>query len=344
MGLTRLFVAAGALVLATGAQAQNSVADFYRGKQIQLRIGSGVGSGYDLAGRLVAPYLTKYIPGNPNIVVQNVPGAGSITLANQMYATAPKDGTVIGLVTNGMPTAPQLTPNAARFDVSKFIWIGSNAPEAQIVMLNRASPANSMADLFKTEVIVGATTAGVAIYDMPIVMNALLGTKFKIVSGYEGSAQIDLATERGEVQGQAALGWISAKTRNMAAVKAGDLKILAQYGTKKHPDLPDVPLFELPKNEIDKQALLLMFARQDYGRPLAFPPGVPADRVAAVREAYMTSMKDPAFRAEAEKAGLEVNPVSGEELDALTRQVLATSPQAVERLRVLLDPDAPRKN
>ena len=330
-----LFVAAA---LAAPAAAQDAVADFYRSKQIQMRIGSAAGSGYDLAGRLVAPYLTKYLPGNPAIVVQNVPGAGSLTLANQLYNTAARDGTVLGIVSNGMPTAPLLTPDVARFDVTKFSWIGSNAPEAQIVFVSDKSPAHTLADIFTKEVIVGATAPGVAIYDMPVVTNALLGTKFKIVSGYEGSSQIDLATERGEVHGQAALGWVSAKTRNMADIKAGKYRILAQYGLKKHPDLPDVPLFELPKDDIAREGLLLMFARQDYGRPLLTPPGVPADRVAALRKAYMDSMKDPAFRADAEKAGLEINPVSGEELDALTAQIMKTKPAAVEKLRILLTP------
>ncbi len=328
-----------ALILATnGAMAQNAVADFYKGKQIQLRIGSAAGSGYDLAGRLVAPYLSKYLPGNPSVISQNVPGAGSLLLANQLYNTAPRDGTVLGIVSNGMPTAPLLTPDAARFDVTKFSWIGSSAPETQVVFVSDKAPIKTLADLFTTEVIVGATAPGVAIYDMPVVTNALLGTKFKIVSGYEGSSQIDLATERGEVHGQAALGWVSAKTRNMADIKAGKLRVIAQYGVKKHPDLPDTPLFDLPKDEVAREGMLLMFARQDYGRPLLVPPGVPAERVAALRKAFMDSMKDPDFRADAEKAGLEINPVSGEELDALTAQVMRTKPAAVERLKVLLTP------
>ena len=337
---SRLAVWAFAVLATSGAAAwaQENVASFYKGKQIQLRIGSAAGSGYDLAGRIVAPYLTKYLPGNPVVVVQNVPGAGSLLLANQLYNTAPKDGTVLGVVSNGMPTAPLLTPEAARFDVTKFAWIGSNAPEAQIVIVSDKAPVKTMADLFTTELIVGATAPGVAIYDMPVVTNALLGTKFKIVSGYEGSSQIDVATERGEVHGQAALGWVSAKTRNLADIKAGKLKVIAQYGLKKHPDLPDAPLFELPKDQTARDGILLMFARQDYGRPLLAPPGVPADRIAALRKAFMDSMADPEFRADAEKAGLEINPVSGEDLDALTTQVMRTSAPAVEKLRVLLTP------
>ena len=181
-----------ASLVAGAARAQDAVADFYRGKQIFIRIGSSAGSGYDLAGRIVAPFLTKYIPGNPAVVVQNVPGAGGLTLSNQLYNTAPKDGTVIGLVSNGMPTAPMLTPDQARFDISKFAWIGSNAPETQIIMLWHTAPAKTIDDLFRIETIIGATAPGVAIYDLPVVLNGLVNTKFKVVAGYEGTAQIDL--------------------------------------------------------------------------------------------------------------------------------------------------------
>lgn len=316
--------------------AAQGVADFYKGKQIQLRVGSAVGGGYDLAGRVIAAHINKYIPGNPNIIVQNVVGAGSLILTNQLANAAPKDGTVIGLVTNGMPTAPLLTPDQAKFDMSKFHWIGSPAPEAQIVMVWRTAPAMTLKDLFTVETTVGATAPGTAIYDVPVVMNALMGTKFKVISGYEGTAQIDLAMERGEVHGYGAQGWGSAKTRNMAQIQKGDMRILVQYGTKKHPDLPDVPLYDLPQNEVDRQGLLLMFSRQEFGRPLVFPEGVPADRVAALRKAFQDTMKDPAFRAEATKAGLEINPTSGEELEALNVQIMKTGPQAVERVRKLL--------
>lgn len=334
--MIRILIALAALCSMPIAFAQDAVSDFYRGKQVFLRIGSAPGSGYDLAGRIVAPYLSRYIPGNPNIVVQSVPGAGSLILANQLYNTAPRDGTVIGLVSNGMPTAPQLTPDQARFDATKFSWIGSNAPETQVIMLSEKAPVVKLEDLFTVETIVGATAPGVAIYDVPAVLNALSGTKFKIVSGYEGTAQIDLATERGELHGQAALGWISAKTRNMADIKSGRLRILAQFGFKRHPDLPDIPLFPEPGADIDKEAFAVMIARQDYGRPLILPPGVPADRVAALRSAYSKAMDNPDLRKEAERAGLEINPVSGEELDALTRRIVQTSPAAISKLRSIL--------
>ena len=328
---------------ATGAQAQDAVADFYKGKQIQLRIGFPPGSGYDLAGRLVAPHLGKYIPGNPGVIVQNVEGAGSLTLTNQLYNTAAKDGTVIGLISNAAPTTPFLSPETAHFDITKFNWIGSNAPEVDVVVATGPSPINRIEDLFTKEMIVGASGVGGALYDMPVVMNALAGTKFKLISGYSGSGQVTLAMERGELHGQGGMGWTSIKSHNLADVKSGKLKIVAQYGLKKHADLPDVPMFELPKDETDKQALLLMYARMSYGRPLLMPPGVPAERVKAVRAAFLAAMKDPGLLADAARAGMDIEPVSGEELEALTAEVMKTTPAAAERLRRILSPAEQRK-
>ena len=341
--MKRAFLAVAGLLFANAAHAQDPLADFYRGKQIQLRIGSAPGSGYDIAGRLVAPYIGKYLPGAPNVVVQNVPGAGSLTLANQLYNTAAKDGTVIGVVTNGMPTAPLLTPDTARFDPRHFGWIGAQAPETQIVMVWHTSPVQTLNDLFKKELLVGAVALGTATVDVPLVTNAAAGTKFKLVMGYESTGNIDLAMERGEVFGHAAAGWVSVKSRNQAWLQSGKAKIIVQYGFKKHPDLQDIPLFPLPANEADKQAIVLMFARQEYGRPLLAPPGVPPERLAALRKAFASAMKDPDFLKDAARAESEVNPVSGEDLDKLTEQIMKTDAAVVARVRALLDPDAAKK-
>lgn len=309
---------------------------FFKGKQINLRIGSAAGSGYDVTGRLIASHYGKHIPGSPTFVVQNVPGAGGIALTNQLAQSAPKDGTMMAIVSNGMPTAPLLTPDRAKFDMSKFNWIGTNAPEAQIVMVNSTAPAQSLSDLFKMETIVGATAPGTAVFDLPFVMNALMGTKFKIISGYDGTAQIDLAAQRGEVHGLGAQGWGSARIRNRPEIQAGKIKVIAQYGFKAHHELPNVPLFELPKGEIERQAITLMFSRQEFGRPLVLPEGVPPERVALLRKSFQDTMKDKDFIAEAGRIGIEVNPVSGEELAALNDVIMKTSPQAVEVLRKLL--------
>ena len=334
---------AGLIGLVTQAAAQDALAEFYRGKQVQLRIGSAPGSGYDIAGRLVAPYIGKYLPGNPTVVVQNVPGAGSLTLANQLYNTVPKDGTVIGVVTNGMPTAPLLTPDTAKFDPTHFGWIGAQAPETQIVMVWHTSPVQTLDDLFKKELLVGAVALGTATVDVPLVTNAAAGTKFKLVMGYESTGNIDLAMERGEVFGHAAAGWVSVKSRNQEWLKSGKAKIIVQYGLKKHPDLQDIPLFPMPAAEADRQAVELMFARQEFGRPLLAPPGVPAERLAALRKAFAATMKDADFLKDAARADAEVNPVSGEDLDKLAAQIMKTDAGVVARVRALLDPDAQKK-
>jgi tripartite-type tricarboxylate transporter receptor subunit TctC len=337
-----------AIVLAglasTAAQAAEDVETFYKGKQLKVLIGSGPGGGYDLIGRLMADHMGRHIPGNPTLVPQNVPGAGSLTLANQLFNTAPKDGTVFGVVTNGMPTAQIFTPETARFDISKFHWLGSPGAEVQVVMVWHTAPVQSIQELFTKELIVGGVAPGTATVDVPLLMNGFMGTKFKLISGYEGNTQVDLAMERGEVLGQAANGWVSAKTRNQEWLSTGKAKVIAQYGTKKHPDLPNVPLFDLPQNPDSRQAIEVLFARQDYGRPFLTPPGIPADRLQALQKAFMETMKDPAFLAAAEKAKLEIDPMSGEELDKLTKLVVRTSPEVGARIRaVLATPDMTTK-
>jgi len=334
-------VAALALALAVGCSpghAQDAVADFYRGKQVQVRIGSAPGSGYDIAARLVAAHIGKYIPGNPTLIVQNVPGAGSLTLTNQLYNTAPRDGTVIGAITNGMPTAPMLSPENARFDISRFGWIGSTAPETILVMMWHSSGITSMRDLFEKEVVVGAVAHGTATMDNPLAANAFLGTKFKIVAGYEGTTHIDLAMERGEVMGHAGIGLVTAKARNQQWLAEKKVKLVAQFGFKQNPELPDVPLFEMPKDESARQAMTVIIARQEFGRPLLTPPGVPAERLAALRLAFDTAMKDPELLKDAARQTLEINPVSGDELDKLSARILATPPEVAARLRQVLDP------
>jgi tripartite-type tricarboxylate transporter receptor subunit TctC len=328
-----------ALGFASPAAAQDAVANFYRGKQLQLRVGLPAGSGYDIAGRLIAAHWGAHIPGNPAIVVQNVPGAGSLTLANQIANTAPRDGTVVGLVTNGVPTAPMLTPETARFDIARFGWIGSPAAETMMVMLWRDAPVKTLEDLYTKETLVGAAQLGTATMDNPLVANAALGTKFKIIPGYDGTNAIDLAMERGEIMGHAGIGYVTAKARNEQWMKEGKVRIVAQYGFQRNPEIPDVPLFPLPNDPVKRDMISVMFARQDFGRPLIAPPDVPADRLAALRRAYDETMRDPEFLRDAQRATMDIHPLSGEALERLAAGVKATSPEAVARLRDVLDPN-----
>ena len=318
--------------------ADDEVAAFYKGKQIHLVVGSGVGSGYDINSRMVARHWGGHIPGNPTIVVQNQPGAGSLITVNALANTAAKDGTVVAAVINGVPTAPLLQPDAARFDPTKLNWIGSTNRDTQVIYAWHMSPVRELKDLLSKELIIGATSSGTTQVDFPVVTNAILGTKFKVVSGYEGTAQIHKAMEAGEVQGLGSLAWSSLKTLNADWIASGKVRILAQWSSPVHSDLTAYPLVEsLATNDEDRLALKLLTSRLEAGRPFVAPPGVPPVRVAALRKAFDETMRDPAFLAEAKRLLLDVEPMTGEEVAALVKSVLATPPAVVARVRKVLD-------
>ncbi len=303
---------------------------------MQMMVGSAAGGSYDLSARIVAKHIVRHIPGNPTMVVQNVPGAGSLTLANQIYNVSPRDGSVMALANNGMPTAPFLTPDQARFDPTRFSWIGSSNRETQIVIVWNTSPIKTMDDLFKQEVIVGGVAPGTATVDYPLVTNSIIGTKFKIIIGYTTTPVVNVAMERGEVHGDAARGWITAKAQDAGLLRDGKIRIIAQYGFRKAVDLPDVPLLPTGATDADRQAFALLYARQDYGRPFFAPPDVPPARLAALRSAFEATLRDPEFLAEAKQALWETELVSGGELDALTKRIAATPPEVAARLREAL--------
>ncbi len=320
--------------LAAPARAQDEVAAFYKDKPIRLLVGSAAGSGYDIGARLVARYMTQYIPGNPAFVIQNQPGAASITMANSLYNLAPRDGTVIGAAINGMPTAPILEPDGVRFDPTKFLWLGSVNREVQTTYVWHTSPVLKLADLFEKELVVGATTPGTTQVDFPVVARAILGLKFKVISGYDGTAQIHKAMEMGEVHGVGSTAYASLRALAQKSLDEGKIKVIAQWGFRKHPDLPDIPaIMDLAKNDADRQALSLVMARLEYGRPFLAPPGLPPARAEALRLAFDRVMADKAFVAEAEKLNLEVLPVSGEDVAKLVRDVNATPADIVKRVR-----------
>jgi tripartite-type tricarboxylate transporter receptor subunit TctC len=333
----RGLIAAAILALMSTAQAQDEVAAFYKDKQIKLMVGAGAGSGYDIGARVLVRYLGKYIPGNPTFIVQNQVGAASMIMTNAVYNTAPRDGTVIGAAINGMPTGPLFEPDAARFDPNKIIWLGSVNREVQVNYVWHTSPVLKLQDLFKTEMVVGATSPGTSQVDFPLVARAVLGLKYKVISGYEGTAQIHKAMEAGEVHGVGSTAYASLRAINQNWLDDGRVKIVAQWGMKKHPELPNVPaILDLAKNPADREALELIVARLEYGRPYFLPPDVPPARVAALRKAFDLTMKDPGFIAESQKLNLEIDPMTGEELAALVRKVNATSPAVVARVKEAL--------
>ena len=319
------------------AQAQ-SPADVYKGKQIDLYIGYSTGGGYDVYARLLARHMGKHIPGNPIIVPKNMDGAGSLKLANWLYNIAPKDGTAFGTIGRGIPFDPIMGGKGAQFKATEFGWIGSANDEVSVCVAWGNTGITKFEELYTREMIVGGTGATADTDLFPKIINAVLGTKMKIVSGYPGGNDITLAMRRGEVQGRCGCSWSSIKTNHPDWVKDGTLKILVQLSLEKHPDMPDVPLImDLVKTPEQRAVLQAVFARQALGRPFLAPPKVPAERLAVLRKAFMDTMKDKEFLAEAEKMKLEITPVTGEKVQNLVAEIYRTPPailtKAAEAMR-----------
>jgi tripartite-type tricarboxylate transporter receptor subunit TctC len=335
--VTRLAAWAAAVLIPACAQAQ-SPADFYRGRNVDLYIGYSVGGGYDLYARVLARHIGRHIPGNPTIVVKNMEGAGSLRLANWLYRVAPKDGTAFGIIGRGTGFDPLLGQQAAQFDSNKFTWLGSGNHEVSVcVSFEGRAGVTRFEDLLTKEMTVGGTGASADTDQFPRVLNGVLGTKMKIVSGYPGGNDIVLAMERGELQGRCGWSWSSVKATHGAWIGEHRLNVLVQLSLQSHPELKDVPVVvDLAKDDEQRQILKLIFARQVMGRPFLAPPGIPADRAEALRKAFMDTMKDPEFLADAEKSQLEVNPVSGEEVQKLVAETYKTPPEVAKKAAQLL--------
>ena len=323
-------------LVATPAAAQQEDA-FFRGKTLRLIVGVGVGSGYDINARLLARHMAAHIPGQPTIVVQNQPGAGSLTMTNALYHTGPFDGTVMGASFNGMPTTPLLQPTGARFDPVKLSWLGSTNRETQVMYVWHTAHAQLLEDAQGREIVMGAQAPGSTQFDYPVLANKLFGFRFKVVTGYESTPKIHLAMESGEVHGTIA-NWSTLKAINTNWITEKKIRILAQWALQKSPELDDVPLFlDLAKTDADRDALRLMLARLEYGRPFFLPPNVRAARVEALRRAFDATMKDPTYLAEAEKLKVDVDPLSGEQVAALVEQVSRTPADIVARVRAAME-------
>jgi tripartite-type tricarboxylate transporter receptor subunit TctC len=303
----------------------DAVADFYSGKTITVMIGYSAGGGYDTYARTVARHMGKHIPGNPNLIAKNRPGAGSMKLANELYNTLPKDGTTIGIIGRGLLMEPLFGTEQAKFDPGEFNWLGSANNEVSVCVSWHTSPVETVEDMMTKTLIVGGTGPGADTDTFPKVLNNVIGTKLKLITGYPGGNDILLAMERGEVDGRCGYSWSSAKSRKADWLKEGKMRVLVQMSTAKHPDLPDVPfVMDLAKTDKDRQVLALIFARQAWGRPFLAPPGIPEDRVTALQAAFMATMADPEFLADAEKQNLEITPISGEEIGTLIRDLYAS--------------------
>ena len=317
-------VAAAILALGAAAQAQ-SPADFYKGKNVDLTIGYSAGGGYDVYARLLARHMGRFIPGNPAIVPKNMPGAGSLVLANWLYNVAPKDGTAFGTIGRGTAFDPLLGSTKAQFDAAKFNWLGSMNDEVSVYVSWYTTGITSLEQVKHNELTVGGSGQAADTDQFPKVLNATIGTKFRLVTGYPGGNDVDLAMERGEVMGRCGWSWSSVVATHKSWIDEHKINVLVQLSLSKHPDLPNVPLvMDLANNDEQRQIFKLVFARQPMGRPFLAPPGVPSDRVSVLREAFMDTMKDGDFLAEAEKMKLEINPVAGDAVQEIVQDVYKT--------------------
>jgi tripartite-type tricarboxylate transporter receptor subunit TctC len=327
-------IAAGALApLPTHAQ---PVADFYKGKTINLLIGVGVGGEYDLHARLSGRHIGKHIPGNPTVVPQNMTGAGGLKMANYLYTVAPKDGTSIGMMANNFPMMQAVGAPGVQFDATKMQWIGSISPTVETMAVWHTAGVTSIEQARQKEIVVGATGRGAITFTFPTAMNEFLGTKFKIVTGYEGGNAINLAMERGEVQARDNT-WSSWKVTKADWLRDKKIVVIAYAGPKPK-DLPGVPsLSELAKSDDDRKILDLVNSGTEFGRPLATTDGVPSDRVKALRDAFMATMADKEFLAEAEKLNIEVDPVRGEHMQELAAKLMTTPKNLADRARAIVE-------
>lgn len=319
------------------ARAADPVADFYTGKTIQLIIGYSVGGGYDIYARTLAQYMGKHIPGNPTIVPQNMPGAGSLRAVNYLAKAAPKNGTVFGTFSRGAMMEPMLEAGqqaAAQFDPRELDWIGSISDEVSTCAFWYKSGIKTWQDMRTKSYTIGGTGASSDTDVFPKVLRSLFHLPMKMVTGFPGGQDVVLSLQRGEVDGRCGWSWSSLISRNRELYESKQIYVPLQLGLRKHPDLPNVPLvIDLTDDPKIKAALKLVFARQTMARPFAAPPGVPAERLAALRAAFDATMKDPEFLAEAKKLELEIAPVSGVEVEHLVREIYASPPDVVKLAR-----------
>ena len=312
-------------------------AEFYKGRTIELYVAYSAGGGYDLYARMVARHLGRHIPGNPQIVAKNMEGAGGLRLANWLYQAAPRDGTVIGATSRNIAFEPLIGNKGAQYDSKQFTWLGSANDEVSTCVSWHASGVTTINDVLNRELIIGSINAADDTYQYPRLLNNTLGTKFKIVTGYPGNNDISVALERGEVAGRCGWSWSSVKSTRASWVDEKKINILVQVSLSKHPDLPNVPLImDLAKDDEQRQMFRLIFARQVMGRPFQSTPGVPADRLQALQAAFMATMKDPAFLAEADKLKFEITPVSGAAIETLVADILKMPPALAQRAGALL--------
>ncbi len=316
-----------------------SPSEFYKGKTIDLIISTGVGGGLDRNARIVARHLPNHIPGRPTIVAKNMPGAGHLRAANFLHTQAAKDGTVIGTIIPGFLMSQVLEGTGAKFDASTFNWLGSTSFSTQTVYVWKSSKVKSVEDAKEHVTLMGATGAGSYAALYPTVMNNVLGTKFKIIAGYKSGAEVNLAMERGEVEGRAGNNLSSLKAENGDWLKDGSIRLITQIGLTRDAELGNVPLLlDLAKTDEEREVLRFFSADIVLGRPFLMPPGVPADRVAIMRKAFSDMMADPAFQKELVDADLDINPVDGAAVQKVVADIVQTPAAVVAKAKQAMNP------
>jgi tripartite-type tricarboxylate transporter receptor subunit TctC len=331
--LNAFAVAVLAVVASTSAGAQS---DVFAGKTVQIIVGFGSGGGYDVWARTLARHIGRHLPGRPAVVTQNMPGAGSLNAANHLYAVAPRDGTAIGIIARDAVIAPLTGQKGARFDATKFSWIGSPAMERNVCVVYHTARVQTFVDLLQRELIVGATGLGSGGAVYPRALNALLGTKFKLITGFGSSADVFLAMERGEIEGSCdSLDSIVGRRPDwLGSRKAA---ILLQGGTEPDPHLKDVPfVLDLARNDEERQTIRLLYAGQGLGRPFLAPPDLPPERLTMLRDAFEATMRDSEFAADVRRQKLDLEPKNGTALAALVRSIYDTPKPIVERVTNLI--------
>jgi tripartite-type tricarboxylate transporter receptor subunit TctC len=309
-----------------------SVADFYNGKQIKLILGTDPGGDYDQGGRLLARYVGRHIPGNPSVVVQNMPGAAGVVVANYLYNVAPKDGSVFGGFSRNIPSRAVRGIKNFRADLRQFGWVGGTSLQHRLCVALTSSPVKTIDDLFTTPLTVGTNGPGSVLHIIPNALNNVLGTKFNLIAGYKGIADVTIALRRGEVDGVCHLADYFLEGSNRDLLTEGKIRILfnaEQMPLRNRPDMPSI--FDRIKNERDRQVIALLLSGTEFGRPYTFPPDVPADRLAAVRKAIADTVKDPEFLAAAEKQKLDMTYISPEAMEKQVEALYALPKDILDR-------------
>ena len=332
--MTRVLVVllcVGAFVAsATGARSDD--ADFFKGKNITVLIGYAAGGTYDTTARLLARHMGRHIPGNPNIIAQNLPGSGGIKAILNLYSVSPRDGTALGMLARSYAIEPSFNPSMAKYDPARFNPIGSTSKEVSVGVVWHTRGVRSLEDLQTQQITAGATGITDDTGRFPTLIHKLTGSKIKVVTGYPGGNDVTLAMERGEVDARIGWSWGSLKSRSRPWLDEKKVIVLVQMALQKAPDLPDVPLImDFAKTDVDRKALEMLFSPQISAWPLIAPPEVPKERIAILRQAFDATMKDPAFLADAEKMQIEIDPVSGETMQNVVARIASFDRSVVDR-------------